>query len=139
MSDEQLTPAVVNANPLALMQQMGKRFVELMESGTPQAWRQLERDLMLNMHILSPATIPFKDLVATAAECEERAKGSGGKVGKSSEEVLRDFLTNPPPTFSVDMAQPSSVEPLPTPALSAPAQSEPSTPVVTISDGLKDS
>lgn len=79
-------------DPIALLHEIGNRYVNLLESGDAGKWRQLERDMMANIHILVPQVIPLKDFLATVADCDERAKGSSKHIGKTASEALREFL-----------------------------------------------
>ena len=125
-----ISPLYMNAATAeAILRDIGDRFVRLSESSSPQAWRQLRDDIMRNIHVLSPAVIPFKDLISTVAMCEEHAKGSSGKAGKSAEEALSDFLTSATVTGKVldipkDFGVDSSPANVPTGVPAAPSASE---------------
>jgi len=80
-----------------LLQDIGKRFTEARKLNKPEAWRQLQADLMHNSYILCPAILGYKDLITTVREIEDFMKGSVGQVGRSNEEVLAEFLSGEGP------------------------------------------
>ena len=84
--------AALAATAGAILSDIGRRFVKLRENGKPEAWRRLQADIMAHLNELCPAVIPLKDALSASREIEDFLKGGGTVKGKSTEEVVRDFL-----------------------------------------------
>jgi hypothetical protein len=75
-----------------ILRNIGQRFVEARKLNKPEAWRQLQADIMTNLSSLCPFVLPLKDGLTACREIEDFCKGSTGQTGKSNEELLREFL-----------------------------------------------
>ena len=109
MSTQPVVPPPQSA--IDILRAIFDHYALAVESGDARKWRQLEQDIAKNAPLLvATGAISLKDLVGTMADCDERAKGTSGRVGKSASEELRSFLLGDkvgeevldiPPAFSV--------------------------------------
>lgn len=95
-SNTQINDIIKAANGAAgpsVLQVISERFVAATELNRVEAWRQLQKDIMLAAPVICPAIIPYKDLLGAVADIEGKVKGSTGMAGKSNEEIMADFLS----------------------------------------------
>ena len=81
------------SSPASILQGLMEKFMFLKDNGgKAEAFKSLQKSFAMHAAVLSPYFIPLKDLMNLIMELETFIGKSSDHVGKTPEQILRDFL-----------------------------------------------
>lgn len=84
-------PTQILERAIAVLDELGSKFVSLREDDRAKAYLYFQRALMSNLGTLSPI-IPAKDIVALSMDIEHYLKGITSSSGIAPEKQMQEFL-----------------------------------------------
>ena len=85
--------SIEESSPASILQGLMEKFMFLKDNGgKAEAFKSLQKSFAMNAAVLSPYFIPLKDLMNLIMELETFIGKSSDHVGKTPEQILRDFL-----------------------------------------------
>lgn len=119
--ENSILTALKDRQGTSILSIIGERWTDAREDNSAGAWRQLLADLMESIPFLVPSIIPLKDLLSTAADIEDRIKGTTARAGKSNDELMIDFLNGGSSLGDIKPPEPPFPPTLPILPLDTPA------------------